>query len=86
MANKTRRLSPKTTATKDENTKLNNITNGGVHEVKINAGKGDLSKTNVITFKSLQEGDVFDKDIRRIMAIINGVEQEFNEKKISKDF
>lgn len=41
---------------------------------------------NLITFKSLQEGDVFDKDIKRIIAIINGVEQEFNEKKISKDF
>ena len=52
----------------------------------MNAGKGDPLRSNVITFKSLQEGDVFDKDIRRIMAIINGVEQEFNEKKISKDF
>ena len=29
---------------------------------------------------------MFDRDIKRIMAIINGVEQEFSEKKISKNF
>ena len=40
----------------------------------------------MITFQSLQEGDLFDKDIKRIMAIINGVEKEFNERKITRDF
>lgn len=39
-----------------------------------------------ITFQSLQEGDIFDKDINRIMSIINGVEKQFGEKKITKDF
>jgi len=34
----------------------------------------------------LQEGDIFDRDIKRIMAIINGVEKQFGEKKITKDF
>jgi len=39
-----------------------------------------------ITFKSLQEGDLFDKDINRIMKIINGVEKEFSEKRIHNNF
>ena len=45
-----------------------------------------LADTVPISLQSLQEGDMFDRDIRRIMAIINGVEQEFSEKKISKNF
>ena len=40
----------------------------------------------MITFKSLQEGELFDKDIKRIMAIINGVEQQFSEKRMNQDF
>jgi len=39
-----------------------------------------------ITFQSLQEGEVFDRDIQRIMAIINGVEKQFCERKVTKDF
>jgi hypothetical protein len=39
-----------------------------------------------VTYNNLHDGDLFDQDIRRIMAIINGVEQELNEKKISKNF
>ena len=35
-------------------------------------GGGAADKT--ISFQSLQEGDMFDRDIKRIMAIINGVE------------
>ena len=34
--------------------------------------QGAADKT--ISFQSLQEGDMFDRDIKRIMAIINGVE------------
>jgi hypothetical protein len=41
---------------------------------------------NLITFKSLQEGEQFDKDIRRIMGIIGNVEKEFGEQKINKNF
>lgn len=47
-------------------------------------GKG--AEQSQITFQSLQEGDIFDRDIKRIMAIINGVEKQFGEKKITKDF
>ena len=39
-----------------------------------------------ITFESLQVGDIFDRDIRRIMAILNGVEKQFNERRITSDF
>ena len=31
-------------------------------------------------------GDLFDKDIQRIMSIINGVEKQFNPKKITNEF
>ena len=41
---------------------------------------------NLITFKSLQEGDQFDKDIKRIMNIIGNVEKEFGEKRINTNF
>ena len=59
-----------------------NITNQGLEFADDGKGK-DQSQ---ITFQSLQEGDIFDRDIQRIMSIINGVEQQFSEKKVSKDF
>lgn len=61
-----------------DNGVVNNITNNTI----VFAGSGN----NNITYERLQEGDIFDKDIQRIMAIINGVEQEFNERKVSKNF
>ena len=60
-----------------------NITDKGLEYA--NEGKGGNEKSQ-ITFQSLQEGDIFDRDIKRIMAIINGVEQQFSEKKVTKDF
>jgi len=63
---------------------MNNITDKGLSIVEPEEGKPN--KQSQITFQSLQEGDIFDKDIKRIMAIINGVEKQFNEKKITKDF
>ncbi len=63
---------------------MNNITDKGLSTVE--PEEGQPKHQSQITFQSLQEGDIFDKDIKRIMAIINGVEKQFNEKKISKDF
>lgn len=63
---------------------MNNITDKGLSIVE--PEEGIPNKKSQITFQSLQEGDIFDKDIKRIMAIINGVEKQFNEKKITKDF
>jgi hypothetical protein len=34
----------------------------------------------------LQEGEQFDKDIKRIMGIIGNVEKEYGENKINKNF
>ena len=45
-----------------------------------------MKEQSKITFQSLQEGDIFDRDIKRIMAIINGVEKQFCERKVTKDF
>ena len=63
---------------------MNNITDKGLSTVE--PDEGQPKQQSQITFQSLQEGDIFDKDIKRIMAIINGVEKQFNEKKITKDF
>jgi hypothetical protein len=49
-------------------------------------GGTKVQDQNLITFKSLQEGDQFDKDIKRIMNIIGNVEKEFGEKKINTNF
>ena len=38
---------------------------------------------NLISFETLQEGDLFDKDIQRIESIISGIEKEFGEKSIN---
>lgn len=67
---------------------MNNITSKGLSIVFPDNDKGgkNTKENSQITFQSLQEGDVFDRDINRIMAIINGVEKQFSEKKISKDF
>lgn len=67
---------------------MNNITAKGLSIVFPDNGRGDknMKEQSQITFKSLQEGDVFDRDIKRIMSIINGVEKQFSEKKITKDF
>ena len=35
---------------------------------------------------SLKEGDLFDKDIKRIMNIIGNVEKQFGENNINKTF
>lgn len=66
---------------------VNNITNKTVvlHGNNFNSPQRAENNT-MITYQSLQEGDLFDKDIKRIMAIINGVEHEFNEKKVQKTF
>ena len=57
---------------------MNNITDKGL-AIFPDDGKGMGSKVGAeqsqITFQSLQEGDIFDRDIKRIMAIINGVER-----------
>ena len=53
-------------------TDKNPLPNANKHPVHLHKDGNDQS---VITFKSLQEGELFDKDIKRIMAIINGVEQ-----------
>ena len=67
---------------------MNNITDKGLAiypDDGKGVGKGGPEQSQ-ITFQSLQEGDIFDRDIKRIMAIINGVERQFGEKKIAKDF
>ena len=49
-----------------------NITSKGLEFADDN-GKGGKEQSQ-ITFDSLKEGDIFDRDIQRIMSIINGVE------------
>ena len=66
---------------------MNNITAQGLAVFPEDGrGMGKGAEQSQITFQSLQEGDIFDRDIKRIMAIINGVEKQFGEKKITKDF
>lgn len=65
---------------------MNNITNNTIVVQHNFPHPNDEKPQKFITYQSLQEGDIFDKDIKRIMAIINGVEQEFNEKKVTKNF
>ena len=66
---------------------MNNITDKGLAIFPQDMGMGKTgAEQSQITFQSLQEGDIFDRDIKRIMAIINGVEKQFGEKKITKDF
>ena len=54
---------------------MNNITDKGL----VLFDKRDQALTGVdqslITFQSLREGDIFDQDIKRIMAVIEGVEK-----------
>jgi len=47
---------------------------------------GIEEETRLISFNSLKEGDLFDKDIKRIMGIIGNVEKQFGEKNINKTF
>ena len=67
---------------------MNNITNQGLSIVipENERGAKQTKEASQITFQSLQEGDVFDRDIKRIMSIINGVEKQFSEKTITKGF
>ena len=65
---------------------MNNITDKGLVFVDKRAHALAGVDQSLITFKSLREGDIFDQDIKRIMAVIDGVERQFGEKKISKDF
>lgn len=54
---------------------MNNITEKGLSIAFPESRKGaEIIEQSQITFQSLQEGDIFDRDIKRIMTIINGVE------------
>ena len=63
---------------------VNNVTDQGLSVVFPDDGKP--KDNSQITFQSLQVGDIFDRDIKRIMSIINGVEKQFSEKRITSDF
>jgi len=39
-----------------------------------------------ISLNSLQEGEIFDLEINRIMSIVSNVEREFGQKKVNKEF
>jgi len=46
----------------------------------MNTNKTSPKQQNVqksITFNSLQEGEIFDTEMNRIMSIVNNVEREF---------
>ena len=81
------RITRATDVSSDEhlNPIVNNITDQGLSIVqpKDDPVHKDHSQ---ITFQSLKIGDIFDKDIKRIMTIINGVEKTFSERRISKNF
>lgn len=44
------------------------------------------SNQSFITLKSLQEAEIFDKDISSIVHIVNGIERDFHYEKLNENF